>query len=87
VGGHRPYFAAREAVHGPTRKHPRAPAISGHWGRPDSADYRFEGKQKTLALGVYARGMTVREIPKLDATSLKRNARLPAQANSQPEKA
>jgi hypothetical protein len=49
--------------------------------------YRFEGKQKTLALGVYARGITVREIPKLDGTSLKRNARLPAQANSQPEKA
>jgi hypothetical protein len=47
----------------------------------------FEGKRKTLALGVYARGMTVREIPKLDGTSLKRNARLPAQANSQPEKA
>jgi hypothetical protein len=49
--------------------------------------YRFEGEQKTLALGVYARGMTVREIPKLDRTSLKRNVRLPAQANSQPEKA
>lgn len=49
--------------------------------------YRFEGKQKTLALGVYARGINVREIPKLDGTSLKRNARLPAQANSQPEKA
>jgi hypothetical protein len=82
------FIAARESPCGPTRKHPRAPAISGHWGRPDSADgLRFEGKQKTLALGVYARGMTVCEIPKLDGTSLKRNARLPAQANSQPEKA
>jgi hypothetical protein len=69
------------------------PAPSTHCRTQESLIHNGECRRKTgplalgIEVGVYARGMTVREIPKLDGTSLKRNARLPAQTNSQPEKA